>query len=107
MTITSFYLVFRFVDRDMMMRFNIGLAVGHTYAHGQASFGIGERATNGTCGPRMDDIDELDSSLPAHVVATGSDSDNSSIDDDLDADLTDNDENDETFLAMTEMYGIV
>lgn len=105
MTITSFYLVFRFVDRDMMMQYNIGLAVGHTYAHGQASFG--ERATNGTCGPRMDDIDELDSSLPAHVVAAGSDSDNSSIDDNLDADLTDSDENDETFLAMTEMHGIV
>jgi hypothetical protein len=33
----------------MMMRYYVGLAVGHTYAHGQASVGVDQQATDGTC----------------------------------------------------------
>jgi hypothetical protein len=36
LTLSSLLMEFRFVDRDMMMRYHIGLGVGHAYAHGQS-----------------------------------------------------------------------
>jgi len=96
-----------------MMRYKIGLAVGHTYAHSQAPFGVGERAIGRTCRPRRDNEDEVESALPASLLAStvgvGSNSDDSSIDFDLDdwgSDFSDRDESDdEAFLEMNEMYG--
>jgi hypothetical protein len=97
----------------MMMRYNFGLSVGHTYAHDQ--FSSVERAADGPCDATREDENELDSALPdshqATVLATGSDSEDSSIDcEDLDADMwedkfSDRDESDdEEFLAMNDMY---
>jgi hypothetical protein len=104
-----------FLDRDMMMRYKIGLAVGHTYAHSQALFGVGERAIGRTCRPRRDNEEEVESallaSLLASTVSVGSNSDDSSIDFDFDlddwgSDFSDRDESDdEAFLEMNEMYG--
>jgi hypothetical protein len=95
------------------MRYNIGLGVGHTYTHGQTP--LGEQAADGTRGAMEDDENELGGALPdppqAIVLATGSESEESSIDrDDLDADWEDDcadrgESCDEEFFAMREMYG--
>jgi hypothetical protein len=98
----------------MMMRYNIGLGVGHTYAHSQNS--SSEQTAGGTRGSVRDEVDEepesvLPASPPANVVAAGSDSEDLSVDDDIDMgdwedDFTDRGESgDEEFFAMDEMYG--
>ena len=46
----SSVLVFSFSEHDVMMGFKLGLAVGHTYAHGQASFAARDLAADGISG---------------------------------------------------------
>ena len=93
------------------MRYNIGLGVGHSYAHGQPSSDLGGRAADGEIMREGDE--EFESSLPdsppAIVLAAGSDSEDSSIDYGMDGceyDSTDGDDIDnEELLVMDEMYG--
>src|SRR6266436_5824760 len=102
----------------MLMRYYAGLAVGHAYAHGQTSFDVDQQAANGTCGALREDDQEFESATPGFhmttVVDVESDSETSFVDqddlimDDWDANLADSDiSDDEAFLGMHEMHGVL
>ena len=90
------------------MRYNIGLGVGHVYAHGQSSFDVGGCAADG----RIVREDELENTLPglrpSTVLTAESDSEDSSVDYEMDScedDWADDDDiDDEELFAMDEMY---
>ena len=121
----TYFLCNRFVDRDMTMRYHWGLAVGHTYTHGQTaskmtnsdkltstthSVGLGSDAmpiaSGSAATPDLDAFQE-----------DGSDVEQLEADDDLEyVDLTDEPEDDDgpdnfsdddMVLAMEDMYGWV
>jgi hypothetical protein len=114
----------RFVDRDMVMRYHFGLAVGHEYTHGLASRGLDPVCEN----PEEEDIHDPDSEVmgpkttPADQEKDESDSQGSSCVDNTDYELDDWDNegdegeegdndfdgesDDEELAAMHEMYGI-
>jgi hypothetical protein len=76
----------RFVDRDMVMRYHWGLAVGHVYTHGQTtSKDIAATASNITHEHSESDLEYAD-------TAVGDWEDVDHLDDDgLAVDLSDND----------------
>jgi hypothetical protein len=112
----------RFVDRDMVMRYHPGLAVGHRYNTGQstrtpASTGNVDISQDQTAA-MTEAKDDLVPNIEDFPSNDESDSDDSEFlfgdqeDDAIDADdnFEDEDEvyaksDDEEFLAMNEMYG--
>jgi hypothetical protein len=98
----------------MLMRYYGGLAVGHTYAHGQTPFSVDQQAADGAPGVPRGDEQEFESAIPesgTNVVEAGSDSEDAFFDqDDLDMDGWDSNHadsdvsDDEAFLGMHEMY---
>lgn len=108
---------YRFVDRDMVMRYHWGLAVGHTYAHRRTSF---EPNTEGNTHQQDEEYDLCGDELP-HVQNHSADEESgcppeSDTDDDDgpigipsgsdDLEYEDGSiDSDGEFLAMDEMYG--
>jgi hypothetical protein len=92
----------------MMMRYKIGLAVGHTYAHSQSPC-VDKRVAEGSHQATRDD-EELDSALPNSSPVTAlvaeSDSEDSSEGSHDDMDDRYDFSDDEEFLAMQEMYSL-
>lgn len=93
-----------------MMRYYVGLAVGHSYTHSQASSGADEVAADEAVTEDDQEFAVPDSHM-ATTVGVGSDSDESFDQDDLDWDNNSADSDDmsdeEAFLGMNEMYGIL
>jgi hypothetical protein len=104
---------FRFVDRDMLMRYHWGLGVGHIYSHGQRADAPSEftdRQTISTAG----DEDSVNEEPPNDDNA--SDAENPELgfdnreDDWIDIEEGSEDEleeEDEIIVAMDDMYGSI
>jgi hypothetical protein len=103
----------RFVDRDMVMRYHWGLAIGHTYTHSSSDFRGGHGSNNYGIGDH--DIDDHGDDNQYHEGDPGSAGVmldfNSDENDDWGSDAGASDTNtgeysdDDTFFAMYEMYG--
>lgn len=129
-TVANFEYIHRFADRDMMMRFHVGLGIGHAYAHGLASHHFETHSS--TEGPPGGDDEELDLCVentlgtsgiedsigdkPNDEGSLGREGDETNDIEDQDGlddeetlyridELSDNEVNDEELLAMHEMYG--
>lgn len=99
----------------MMMRYHPGFGVGHTYAHDQASGGTSHSPREGS------DDEEIDLQKEDHICrpddnagAKEHEGEGANEDEDEDAEVdsedeeggsSDNESDDEEFLAMDEMYG--
>jgi len=102
----------RFVDRDMLMRYHIGLGVGHTYAQFQSSdqpttYGqSGEEEDSGTVFDGMKISDRSSDESSASDGTTDEDGDED-WDEDVDGDKDEDDHSegsDEELAALDEMY---
>ena len=99
----------RFVDRDMLMRYHLGLAVGHIYTHSEFPVGVGEQESRGVI---TEGEEELEWGHSACGGDAGSDSEDSfeGCDDDTDgyenefAEPDTEDSCDEELYATHEMY---
>ena len=112
---SSSSLIRRFADRDMMMRFHVGLGVGHVYVHNQT----GHSATGEdreVVDKRLDIGDQQALSEPEEGEAEAEepvesdmdeyeDSSASEVDETDDDDSNTGDMGDEERLAMDDMYG--
>lgn len=98
----------RFVDRDMLMRYHVGLGVGHVYSH--CSSGSDHSSTNNSQQRNIFDNEHLEENdRPSGI---GEDfqleQEESSTDDDMDNSQDSQEEDaidDDELYAMEEMYG--
>jgi hypothetical protein len=86
----------------MLMRYHFGLGVGHVYAHGQATNGVGHSTPEEQAG------EQIDAQIEDHFVELG-EADASDVDEisDCGQDKDSEPSDDEEFMAMEEMYGII
>jgi hypothetical protein len=85
----------------MLMRYHFGLGVGHVYTHGQATDGVGHSTPEEQAGK------PIDAQIEDHFVEL-SEADASDVDEISDGqDKNSEPSDDEEFMAMEEMYGII
>jgi hypothetical protein len=125
----SHFLIQRFVDRDMLMRYHVGLGVGHQYAHNEQHQPPAQEnpadATNPTNSGHIqkptvensafadhamesskdDDADEIPEEDGDESSVRASDDNDSTAGDDNRSSEAEGDTDDDEVLARHEMYG--
>lgn len=111
-------IIHRFVDRDMLMRYHLGLGVGHTYLPRDfepvriSTENVGGLDEDNDSEPRGEDLEEVQTATTAEKARglddVDSDDDELEGGDESDSDHganESNEEDDDRFAAMDEMYG--
>lgn len=111
-SISDFY---RFVDRDMLMRYHFGLGVGHTYLSRACNLERVSRENSGglegtgdaTGEVELQAIQPIDGEVGNHedIISDDEDSGSEVLDESDNEEADDTEEDDDEFQAMNEMYG--
>jgi len=104
---------FRFVDRDMLMRYHWGLGVGHIYSHVQRANGPSAPTDTQTTSTAADE-DSVNEEPPDDDIASDAENPELGFDNRGDdwTDIEEGSENepeeeDEIIVAMDDMYGFI
>jgi len=108
----SWIILSSFVDRDMLMRFHWGLAVGHVYTHqqpcanGSVVWGNSGQDLQSRNGPEDPEVSRMDEDIiGSGTDGSGSESDDDDYESSEEGEEDNDDDDDERWLDINEMYG--